>query len=338
MGQQEHACQQSQRYCLCPGCDSDRTLDFGRCTVPVELSHSDAPAIIRQITEELRESRLKKCHDCQLFFRWPQLSSDDLATLYQNLPDAFWDYNAKEVGSWSQARSILTSRYDTSESISILDVGAFDGAFLSLLSDRWRKFAIEPSPAGRGKLRESNVQVIADFATNLDLTQHVGRYDVVTLFDVFEHLPNPCQTLDQLSLLVKPGGILLVSTGNAEHWSWRLLGGQQWYLHSAQHLCFATLPFFRRWATSSGMQVQSSVRHPHQIGSVRRRFVQSVETIHAWAKKTNRKRTLGLLYRIPGFRYLSHKQGITFTTSLHDHLMVVFEKPATNHSPASQYS
>lgn len=70
-------------------------------------------------------------------------------------------------------------------------------------------------------------QTCAQFgARNFGLTIHAalpepgggfdGTYDVVTLFDVLEHVTNPLQFLASISRLIKPGGLLVVQAPNLD--------------------------------------------------------------------------------------------------------------------------
>ena len=46
------------------------------------------------------------------------------------------------------------------------------------------------------------------------VTSHQTAFDVVTCFEMIEHVPDPMQTLSALSALVRPGGWLILSTIN----------------------------------------------------------------------------------------------------------------------------
>jgi SAM-dependent methyltransferase len=48
--------------------------------------------------------------------------------------------------------------------------------------------------------------------------------DVVTLWDVVEHLANPRSTFEEAWRILRPGGWLVVQTMNVESWPARLLG------------------------------------------------------------------------------------------------------------------
>jgi SAM-dependent methyltransferase len=50
-----------------------------------------------------------------------------------------------------------------------------------------------------------------------ELTREPGeRYDVISMIEVVEHLPDPALALAQVARLLKPGGILLLTTGNLD--------------------------------------------------------------------------------------------------------------------------
>jgi SAM-dependent methyltransferase len=48
------------------------------------------------------------------------------------------------------------------------------------------------------------------------LTHHENTFDVVTAIEVVEHTPDPVGLMKEISALLKPGGVLFLTTGNAE--------------------------------------------------------------------------------------------------------------------------
>ena len=47
------------------------------------------------------------------------------------------------------------------------------------------------------------------------LRDEAGSFDVVTAIEVVEHIPGPLEPLGQIASLLKPGGVLFLTTGNA---------------------------------------------------------------------------------------------------------------------------
>lgn len=54
--------------------------------------------------------------------------------------------------------------------------------------------------------------------TETELEREVGRYSIITMIEVIEHLPDPMPVLRNLRRFLKPGGLMFVTTGNsAQH-------------------------------------------------------------------------------------------------------------------------
>ena len=56
-----------------------------------------------------------------------------------------------------------------------------------------------------------------------EISDHHGQFDVVTMLEVIEHVVDPLSVLQHARRLLKPNGILYLTTGNARPYSDRLL-------------------------------------------------------------------------------------------------------------------
>jgi len=56
-----------------------------------------------------------------------------------------------------------------------------------------------------------------------ELADYQEKFDFVSAIEVLEHIPNPLKDIGQIRKLLKPGGVLFVTTGNAQPWRDRLL-------------------------------------------------------------------------------------------------------------------
>ncbi|PHX73397.1 MAG: hypothetical protein CK548_01345 [Opitutia bacterium] len=101
-----------------------------------------------------------------------------------------------------------------------LDFGCGAGGFLKFLRERGT-FAGRPV-----ELTGHDVGSYADLLARrdgfriLDLDtvrrEPSASYDVISLIEVIEHLPEPAPTIALISRLLKPGGLLLLTTGNLD--------------------------------------------------------------------------------------------------------------------------
>ncbi|TGK20682.1 methyltransferase domain-containing protein [Leptospira fluminis] len=99
----------------------------------------------------------------------------------------------------------------------ILDVGCGLGFFIRTINEikpGWKTVGYEISEDAVRFAREKNLlsDVHSGIVQNSDLPSE--SFDVITLWDVIEHIPNPHSLLQYLHTLLKPGGILFVETPN----------------------------------------------------------------------------------------------------------------------------
>jgi 2-polyprenyl-3-methyl-5-hydroxy-6-metoxy-1,4-benzoquinol methylase len=123
----------------------------------------------------------------------------------------------------------------------LLDFGSNYGDFLVFATARgWHAVGVEPGAA----LREQAVDGTgATTVGTLDDARDLGPFDVITLWDVFEHLPSPETYLETFAGLLAAEGRLLLRVPDARvfqvlrsRWSWRAV--QQAYLT----ICHPTNP------------------------------------------------------------------------------------------------
>jgi SAM-dependent methyltransferase len=149
-------------------------------------------------------------------------------------------------------------RFTNGESADVLDVGSGNGAFLSALAHR--------SAGGR--------RSALDVVQHPDCAEHIsgefirglidspllnwsGRpYDIVTLFDVMEHLHAPQVAFRNLRELVRDNGLVVIETGNAASlWPQRHGAHHWWYVRSLDHHLFWSRQSLEQIAARCGFRL-----------------------------------------------------------------------------------
>jgi SAM-dependent methyltransferase len=88
------------------------------------------------------------------------------------------------------------------------------------------------------------------------------RFDVVALWNVFEHLPDPVASMKMFHELLRPGGVVIVKVPDARvltlkpnllQWLWRNLYIHRFFpLHAHMHIVHLTPESFGKLAEATG--------------------------------------------------------------------------------------
>lgn len=188
-----------------------------------------------------------RCARCQLTYVTPRLAPGALiADVYD---EGYWSSNAAKDRGYSDYRSdapLYLATYKKRLSVvrrhfakpgRVLDVGCAAGYFLSVMKDEgWQVTGIEPSDAIRGQAIErlGAANVHAGLLEDVPLERH--SFDLVTFWDVIEHVPDPVAALAHVRSLLRPGGKLLIETQNVESRAAKILGKAWQHYKHAEHI------------------------------------------------------------------------------------------------------
>lgn len=208
-----------------------------------------------------------RCDDCNLMFVHPQPSRDELLRIYDN--SYFWRGNkylkmnktesrSRNLDNDKQKINIIKKYKETGR---LLDVGCAMGGFLYLArQEGFDVTGVEVSTFCTNFIKNKlGIEV-----HNVDLLSArlpSGTYDVVTLWDVIEHLRNPVETVNEIHRILRPGGILCFSTGDVNSFYARIMGRFWHLLTPPQHLFYFTPKSIRKMLDRCGFVV-NQITHP----------------------------------------------------------------------------
>ena len=203
-----------------------------------------------------RDFSMSRCATCATVFVDPVPSADVLDAAY---PDDFYGKrrsDTERIEEWFLSRRVrlcgpLAGR-------SVLDVGSGDGKFLrrALAAGAARATGVEPSAHGRMLAAAASIRSVSDVG-DLDPDD---RYDLVTLWQVFEHVPDPRRLGRAVVERLSPGGRLLLSLPNVESFEAERFGGDWFHLDVPRHLVFPPSRTLRTMFEGLG------VRHVETVG------------------------------------------------------------------------
>jgi len=139
----------------------------------------------------------------------------------------------------------------------VMDVGCGSGLFLDLARQAGLEtFGLELNPAAAEKARAKGHQVLDRMLHELRPDQALGSLDLITFFQVLEHVPDPVAVLRQAADLLKPGGVISAAGPSAEGF-YRLTpwDPHQWPPH---HVSLWRLADFAQLGRASGLRLIES--------------------------------------------------------------------------------
>lgn len=202
-----------------------------------------------------------QCTHCLL--AWTNGADLEPAALYNqdyfigtNGPKGYNDYLSMAAAMERTNRARIRGlRRLAPQARTLLDVGCGPGFFVKhACQSGLRACGLEISQfAARYGRERLSLLIVNGPLDEEHLAQLDGSFDLITLWDVIEHLPAPDDALRLLADRLAPGGVLTLSTGDVGSLAARLTG-RRWHLFNPpEHLWFFTVPALRRLLARTGL-------------------------------------------------------------------------------------
>ncbi len=179
---------------------------------------------------EAKNRTLFYCSGCSLIFAEKKnqsiLPKTDFINEYLEERDSFNDYFRKKID--------LIEKYK--EPYFLLDVGCGAGVFLSCAKKRgWKVLGIDLSEDAvkYTKAKGLNVNKVS-----LEDLKPKEKYDVITVFQTIEHIPDPIKFLEKARSLLKDSGVLFLTTPSRDDFLGKLMGKKWFGYYNLEHLFF----------------------------------------------------------------------------------------------------
>ena len=110
----------------------------------------------------------------------------------------------------------------------ILDIGCNTGEFLFCMGEGYQKFGIEIADVPADLAEKKSITVYRKPLEELALAEN--SFDVVTLYALIEHLSDPRSLVKEISRILKPGGLVVIMTGDYQTSKAKMLGSR-WHMY-----------------------------------------------------------------------------------------------------------
>lgn len=192
---------------ICLNCGSNESHEFFR---------------LADISEQIHT--LYKCSSCGLVFLNPLPSNAEIDKMYS--PEYYGKGETEKFKASMVVRMIAFFSRKRAKRLSVhlktgarvMDVGCGNGRFLEHLHSFNSTFElhgieIQANAALRASQR---LEGRAWIHTVTGLERFFGKnaFDAISFIHVFEHLPEPARTMDELAVVIRPGGIVMIVIPN----------------------------------------------------------------------------------------------------------------------------
>ena len=200
---------------------------------------------IERVVHQLKRSRfdILRCRSCATEFMDPQPGFEEIKSLYNSEYYKSWNTTSGETSAVGEMKKATFSHCisDLKKYVAsgrILDVGTASGFFLEVARDAgFEPYGVEISEySGRiaaGKFGADHIHIgtleTAPFAP--------GMFDAIAMSDVLEHVLDPIRILKLAHKLLRPGGVVLITTPNTHSIS-RQVMGKSWVHYHLEHLFY----------------------------------------------------------------------------------------------------
>jgi len=212
-------------YGYCPACDS-----------------SDCPPAF-----EKNGFIYAQCENCKTLFVNPRPDFQGISSFYSKSEStSYWvnDFflpmlEIRREKMFNPRAKHLSERFPMYSEGRIADIGSGFGVFLEELKKYWPKAkidAIEPSEEMAKIIRSKGFSVIESMVE--DVKPSETGYDLITSFELFEHLHDPKDFLEKIAKLIKKGGYLYLTTLNGQGFDIQLFWEKSKSVFPPHHLNF----------------------------------------------------------------------------------------------------
>ncbi|MFQ5421459.1 MAG: class I SAM-dependent methyltransferase, partial [Anaerolineae bacterium] len=204
-----------------------------------------------------RHAQIVECKNCGYVYANPRWAGDDLLDAYEAVEDE--TYVAERLGRELTFRHHLRQmeqKIGGGDGRSLLDVGAYIGVFVEIAAEAgWNACGVEPSAWAAAEAQKRGVNVV--HGTQDASALHSRQFDVVTMWDVIEHVDDPSGEMAKAFELLKPGGWLVAHTMDIDSLTARLMG-TRWPWFMDMHIHYFSQQTMRQMLEKNGFQVHWS--------------------------------------------------------------------------------
>lgn len=199
-----------------------------------------------------------RCRNCG-FVQADRYDPEQYQAYYSSLSLSYHQQHDEDSGRYE----VPVRKIQSVKAARVLDWGCGNGEFLVRLAPNVEKFGVEPSRSAADEARTRGITVLS--AIDLQTKQWTATFDAVTVLDVIEHTWDLAELRRSITKLLRPGGLLIVVTGDSGSAAATRLGQYWYYLHYSEHISFFNARSMKHWLSSDFESISFETITHHSV-------------------------------------------------------------------------
>jgi len=221
----------------------------------------------RYILDKKNDFLVLKCQDCGLIFLPDIVINEEYYKKYYE--QGYYNQQGKKGNvilnkilvsissfSFKNKQRIISKIIDTSEKISIMDIGCGAGTFLSYLdSKKFDKTGIEINIEGYEATKKQGINVFNKDISEINFDEK--KFDVISLWHVLEHIKDPKLLFENIKNNLDNNGIIIFQIPNTGSAGFKY-GKKNWFhMDSPRHLMLYNIKSVKKLCELTGFEIIS---------------------------------------------------------------------------------
>lgn len=246
----------------CTICGSKKYVVIYEADYHREKDH-DLARKFRASADELLIDQLVKCKHCALVFINPRLKSSLITKGYaQGSDEVFVSQAAARERTFFKALKSIEPCIPRKGTV--LDIGTAGGSFLAAAKRRgWNVYGCELN-TWMVNWGNKHYGLAIRQGTLFDQQYKSQSFDMVTLWDVIEHTPDPARVIRECNRILKKDSLLIINYPDIGSWIARLMG-RKWLFLTSVHLYYFTRKTIKKLLEQEGFEIITIRPHIQEL-------------------------------------------------------------------------
>ncbi len=239
-------------YVTCNLCGQEKTRLLHPSTLVDESSPRQVEAFRCTSPGYGRHHTIVQCLNCGLVYTNPRFDGEQILDSYEAVEDPLY-LEERDGRVLTFERHLRPLEKIKAPPGKLLDVGAYVGVFVEIAAQHgWDAYGVEPSKWAVEQARALGLHLIEGTMASPELEE--ASFNVVTMWDVIEHVADPFGEIQLAHRLLKPGGLLVVHTMDIDSLFARVMG-KRWPWLMEMHIYYFSQHTLRMMLEKAGFTV-----------------------------------------------------------------------------------